>query len=257
MTTEPKLAPLLDLIRRLRSPDGCPWDQEQSLATVRSYLIEEAHEVASALDRVEATDGAELREELGDLLFQCCFIGVLAEEKGLFGLSDALAEVHAKMVARHPHVFGDEQLETAADVAAAWEQRKQANPDRDSVLDGVPRSMPALSRASRVGQKVAAVGFDWPDVQGVLAKVDEELGELREAIGSHEPARIEDKLGDLLLSVVSLSRHLKIDPERALSLANQKFESRYRRLEAALPTERPATIDELEALWQRVKTEQP
>ena len=256
MTKSTDLARVLDLVRRLRAPDGCPWDQEQSLATVRSYLIEEAHEVASALDSVEDTDGAELREELGDLLFQCCFIGVLAEEQNMFELSDALDEVHKKMVARHPHVFGDDRLETAAEVAAAWERRKQAAPDRTSVLDGVPRSMPALSRANRVGQKVAAVGFDWPDVHGVLAKVDEELGELREAIESRESPKIEDELGDLLLSVASLARHLGIDPERALSLANRKFESRYRRLEAALPADRSATSDELEALWQRAKLEE-
>lgn len=250
MSDSSDLAPLLELIRRLRSEDGCPWDREQSLSTVRSYLLEEAHEVAAALD---VEDGAALCEELGDLLFQCCFISVLAEENGLFAVADALADVHAKMVARHPHVFSDERLETAEQVAAAWEKRKQEDPSRTSIFDGVPRSMPALARAHRVGQKVAAAGFDWPDVAGVLAKVEEELAEVTSAIEHADRAAVEDEIGDLLLSVASLARHVDVDPEQALARASHKFESRYRILEQSLPPEAEVDLDELEALWQRAK----
>lgn len=253
MTRVDHLEPLLALIHRLRSEDGCPWDRKQSLATVRSYLIEEAHEVATALDRVEANDGSELREELGDLLFQCCFIAVLAEEQDLFDMAGALTEVHDKMVARHPHVFSDDKLETAEQVAAAWERRKRRDPARRSVLDGVPRSMPALARAHRVGQKVAAVGFDWPDTEGVLAKVEEELGEVRDALTRAQAAEIEDEIGDLLLSVASVARHAGIDPERALSRANEKFESRYRIVEENLPTDGTADAETLDELWRRAK----
>ena len=256
MTRVGDLEPLLELIRRLRSEDGCPWDRKQSLATVRSYLIEEAHEVAAALDRVDGTDGADLREELGDLLFQCCFIAVLAEEQGLFGMADSLVEVRHKMIARHPHVFSDEKLDTAEEVAAAWERRKRKDPSRKSVLDGVPHSMPALARAHRVGQKVAAVGFDWPDTAGVLAKVEEELGEVRDALTREQPSEIEDEIGDLLLSVASVARHVGIDPERALSRANQKFESRYRVLEESLPDgaeAEPLDAETLDALWRQAK----
>lgn len=247
------LAPLLELIRRLRSEDGCPWDREQSLSTVRSYLVEEAHEVAAALDLHREAGGAALREELGDLLFQCCFIGVLAEEAGLFALADSLDEVHGKMVARHPHVFSEDRLETAEQVAAAWEKRKQKDPARTSVLDGVPRSMPALARAHRVGQKVAAVGFDWPDISGVLAKVGEELAEVADALELDDPVAVEDEIGDLLLSVASLARHAGIDPDQALARANHKFESRFQILERNLPHDAEADIDELEELWQRAK----
>lgn len=247
------LSPLLSLIRRLRGEDGCPWDREQTLATVRSFLVEEAHEVAAALDHHDGQSGAELREELGDLIFQCCFVAVLAEEQGLFEIADSLESVHAKMVERHPHVFADDRLETATEVAAAWERRKQLDPTRKSVLDGVPLSMPALARAYRVGQKVSSVGFDWPGVEGVLDKVDEELAEVRDALQHGDSADIEDEIGDLLLSVASVARHMRIDPERALSRANQKFESRYRSLEEHLPEGGVPDAEELDLLWRQVK----
>lgn len=255
MTRHADLDPLLTLIRQLRADGGCPWDQEQTFESVRSYVIEEAHEVASALDRIDSEDGAALREELGDLLFQCCFVAVLAEEDQLFRAVDCIHGVHDKMVARHPHVFADDRLETAEEVASAWERRKQQDPARRSVLDGVPDSMPSLTRAHRVGQKVAAVGFDWPHADAVLAKVDEELAEVHDAIAGGDAKRIEDELGDLLLSIASVARHLGIDPERALSRANHKFETRYRIVEAELPPDRALDADELEARWQLAKAQ--
>src|SRR5436309_4236275 len=196
MPEAPDLQKLLDLVARLRAPDGCPWDREQGLADMRAYLLEEAHELAGAID---GGDWGELAGELGDLLFQIAFIGRLAEEAGAFSLSQVVDRVHHKMVARHPHVFGDEVLADAAAVRQAWERRKlRAEPGRESLLAGVPASLPALLGAYRLTQKAAGVGFDWPDAGAVLAKVDEETAELRAALAGDDREAVREEIGDLL-----------------------------------------------------------
>jgi len=256
-TESPGVGRLLELIRLLRSPEGCPWDRDQTLGDLRAYLLEEAHETADAIDR---GDWHDLRAELGDLLFQVCFVATLAAEEERFTLDDVAAAVVDKMVARHPHVFGEgERLHSAEEVAGAWERGKGAGSVR-SVLVGVPSSLPALTAAYRLGQKAAAVGFDWPTVREVLEKVREEIGELEAAITEGETDVVESELGDLLLSASSLARRLGCDPERALARANLRFRSRFGHVESALGsrlTDASAPSAELRAemerLWQEAK----
>ena len=217
---------LLEVMKSLRDPrTGCPWDVEQSFATIAPYTLEEAYEVADAIAR---EDYAALRDELGDLLFQVVFHARMAEEAGLFGFEDVAAGVSDKMVRRHPHVFGDRAEREAGIDEGSWERIKAAEragrADDRSALAGVARALPALKRAEKLGIRAAAVGFDWSDTRGVSAKIQEELGELEQAVGRREPAQMEEELGDLLFSVVNLSRHLDLDPEKALSTANTKFE---------------------------------
>lgn len=234
---------LLELVRRLRADDGCPWDRKQTLESVRAYLLEEAHEAAAAIDEVVAGQGSDgLQEELGDLLFQVAFVGALAEERGEFQLRDAVRDVHRKMVERHPHVFGDEpdddQPSDAEDVARRWARRKASETAKDhSILDGVPKSLPSLVAAYRLGQKAGGVGFDWPDLAPVLAKVREELAEVEQEVRADDdadPDRLAEEIGDLLFAVGNLARHLDVDPEAALARTNAKFRRRFGAIEAAL-----------------------
>ena len=247
---------LIDLVRRLRAPDGCPWDREQTLPDLRAYLLEEAHEVADAIDR---GDLADLKGELGDLLFQVVFLAHLGEEARAFDLGDVIEEIHSKMVARHPHVFGGDALENADSVRKAWEVRKlEEGETKRSVLDGVARSVPALLAAYRMTQKAAGVGFDWPNVEGVLAKVHEELGEVEEAIrDSASKESVREEIGDLLFALVNLARKVEIDPEAALAGSNLKFRSRFRHIEDRLRergrTVAQADLEEMDALWDEAK----
>ncbi len=248
---------LRQLIVHLRSADGCPWDRKQTLHDVRAYLLEEAHEAAAAID---GDDRHELRDELGDLIFQAVFVARLAEEEGAFDLGDAIDAAHAKMIERHPHVFGGEKLADAAAVHRAWERRKAAGPsDSDSgrLLGGIPATLPALTAAQRMSQKAAGVGFDWAAPGEVLAKVREEVAEVAEVIeaGDHDLCR--EELGDLLFAVVNLARHLDVDSEAALAGANRKFRRRFEAVEAGL-AERgqglaDASLDEMEAAWAATK----
>jgi ATP diphosphatase len=249
------LAPLLDLVERLRAPGGCPWDREQGLAEVRAYLLEEAHELAAAID---GGDWREIAGELGDLLFQAAFIGRLAAEAGAFTLAAVIEGVRAKMVARHPHVFGGEALADAAAVREAWERRKlREEPERASVLAGVPASLPSLLAAYRLTQKAAGVGFDWPAATAVLARAEEEIEELRGALAAGAPAAVREEVGDLLFTVANLARKLEIDPEAALAAANRKFRQRFEHVEQGLAARgrRPgdATLAEMDALWEEAK----
>jgi nucleoside triphosphate diphosphatase len=259
------LARLTRLVARLRAPDGCPWDREQTLASVRAYLLEEAHETAAAIDRGEPE---ALRAELGDLLFQGAFIARLAEESGAFELADAIEHARAKMIARHPHVFGGEELATAAEVREAWERRKlrEEGNGRASLLDGAASaSMPSLLAAYRLTQKAAGVGFDWPDAAAVLDKLDEELAELRAELpadGPPEGERLErarEELGDLLFTVANLARKLEIDPEAALAGTLLEFRRRFAHVERELAARgRPlgeATLEEMDRLWNEAKRE--
>lgn len=235
-------------MKRLRAPDGCPWDQEQRIGDVRAYLLEEAHEAAAAIDE---GDPPALRDELGDLLFQVVFLSVLAEEGGDFTLRDVVDRVEEKMVERHPHVFGDERLSDANAVRRAWEERKRRTSSR-SLLAGVPSSLPALVAAYRMTQKAAAVGFDWRSPHEVLAKVEEEMGELRQAMTT-EPQRVAEELGDVFFSLANLARHCGLDPEAVAAAANQKFRHRFEYLERHLDLDGDVPEGEMERLWHEAK----
>jgi MazG family protein len=255
---------LLELMARLRDPErGCPWDRQQTCATLIPHTIEEAYEVADAIAR---EDWAELRAELGDLLFQIAFYAQLAREEGRFDFADIARGIVEKMTRRHPHVFGDERYASAAEQTAAWEQIKAAEKAETTlkppgVLDGVPLALPALTRAVKLQKKAARVGFDWGAVEPVLAKIEEEIGEIRHEIASQSaPERLADELGDVLFAVANLARHLKLDPEAALRGTNAKFARRFRRIEQWLAAEgrTPAesTLAEMDALWERSKREE-
>jgi nucleoside triphosphate diphosphatase len=251
---------LLAMMARLRDPErGCPWDLEQSFATIAPYTIEEAYEVADAIAR---GDMAALKDELGDLLFQVVFHARMAEEAGLFAFAEVATAIADKMERRHPHVFGDARIDSAAAQTAAWEEHKAAERrtraqagDAHSVLDGVALALPALLRAVKVQGRAARIGFDWPEARPVFDKLAEEISELRiEFEAGADRSRLEDELGDILFAAANLARKLDIDPEASLRGATAKFERRFRQVEA-LAAERGAgsDLDALETLWQEAK----
>ena len=250
---------LLSIMARLRAPEGgCPWDLEQTFETIAPYTIEEAYEVADAIDRADMSD---LRDELGDLLLQVVFHARMAQEAGHFDFSGVVASICDKMVARHPHVFGEAKIGSADEQTTNWENLKAAERrNLDSHEIDVPLGMPALMRATKIGKRAARVGFDWPDSTGVLAKMEEELAELKEAADTnlaHREERMAEEIGDFLFASASLARHYKIDPEEALRRANLKFQRRFKAMEARVMDSggslEEATLDELEAAWQAAK----
>jgi tetrapyrrole methylase family protein/MazG family protein/ATP diphosphatase len=247
---------LVEIMQRLLAPNGCPWDREQTLETLRPYVVEEAHEVVDAIDR-GAPD--ELREELGDLLLQIVFQAELARAQGWFGPDDVVAAICEKLVRRHPHVFGDQKVSGTAEVLQNWEAIKAREKAGRGVLDGVPKALPGLLRATRMGEKAARVGFDWPDLTGARAKVDEELAELDEAVRDGDKNRIEHELGDVLFSLVSVARKLDVDPEAALRGTLERFGQRVRWVEnhAKERGQDLAALDEaaLDALWRAAKAQ--
>lgn len=251
---------LLAVMARLRDPaDGCPWDREQDFRTIAPYTIEEAYEVADAIER---GDMPALKDELGDLLLQVVFHARMAEEKGLFAFEDIAAAITDKMVRRHPHVFGDAEIDTAAAQNEAWEAHKEAERAAggvgDSVLDGVAPALPALVRAAKISRRAARIGFDWPDADAVIDNIEEELDEIEfEMDDDADPALLEEEVGDLLLAAANLARKLDIEPEAALRRATAKFERRFRALEA-LARERGIgrDPDALEELWEQVKNKE-
>jgi nucleoside triphosphate diphosphatase len=251
---------LIAIMTRLRDPErGCPWDLEQSFATIAPYTIEEAYEVADAIAR---GDMVALKDELGDLLFQVVFHARMAEEAGLFAFAEVATAIADKMERRHPHVFGDARIDSAAAQTAAWEEHKAAERrtraqagDAHSVLDGVALALPALLRAVKVQGRAARIGFDWPEARPVFDKLAEEISELRiEFEAGADRSRLEDELGDILFAAANLARKLDIDPEASLRGATAKFERRFRQVEA-LAAERGAgsDLDALETLWQEAK----
>lgn len=249
-------------MRRLRHPEtGCPWDIAQDFATIAPYTVEEAYEVADAIERGDLDD---LQGELGDLLLQVVFHAQIAAEQELFDFDTVTARIADKLVRRHPHVFGNQQYASAADQQAAWEEHKAAERARKQgsaaagVLDGLASNLPALTLAAKTGQRAARVGFDWPDAEGALDKVAEELDELRHAAADeHLAAAREEELGDLLLAVTSVARHLRVDPEHALRRANRKFGRRLQAVEARLQAAgtdwADCSDDELDRHWEAVK----
>ncbi len=249
------IAVLLEVMRRLRSPDGCPWDREQTFATIAPYTIEEAYEVASV---IADGDLKSLPGELGDLLFQVVFHARMAEEAGLFDFGDVVEAVTAKMIRRHPHVFGDEQAK--ADAAAQkdfWEKLKESErttAGKTGLLDDVASALPALMRAEKLQRRASTVGFDWNNAELVVEKIAEEA---REVAGATTQAERDEEIGDLLFVVANLARHLKVDPEVALRSANAKFTRRFRHIETSLAARgiKPgaASLEEMEALWQDAK----
>ena len=261
---------LVQIMRRLRSPDGCAWDREQTLASLRPFVLEEAYEVVDAIDRGDRT---ALCDELGDLLLEAVFVAQICAEASAFTIADATDAVVAKLIRRHPHVFGGSDTETdagrrdlsPAEVKEQWERIKTreraGTPERATLLDGIPEALPSLLRASRIGARTANVGFDWNEPGAVIDKVDEELAELRQAVASADPTHIEEELGDLLFTVANLARKLRIDPESALRAANGKFTRRFRAIEQRLAARgralHDATPEELEREWQAVKALPP
>ena len=250
---------LLDIMARLRMPGtGCPWDLAQSFETIAPYTVEEAYEVADAIARGDMED---LPDELGDLLLQVVFHARMAEESGLFDFGDVVERITAKMIRRHPHVFGDTDARTEAQIRRSWDSikadekaAKPARPGESRVLAGVPVGLPGLTRAVKLQEKASRVGFDWNDAKLVLAKIREEAGEL-ERVGSPEEA--EDELGDLLFAVANLARHLGVDPEAALRRANAKFLRRFAEIERGLEAQgrspEDATLADMDALWDEAK----
>ena len=249
-------AALCDVMDRLRDPGGCPWDRVQTLDTLKPYLLEETYEVLHALDLGTSSDH---REELGDLLFQVVFQSkVRSEEPGGFTAAEVADGIREKLVRRHPHVFGNQTAGTADEVLMKWEQLKRVERGGKSVLTGVPPTLPALARAQRVGEKASRVGFDWPDVKGVIAKVREELDELEEALQTPEDtSHIRAELGDILFSLAQLSRTLKFNAEDALRETIERFSARFMHLEAVLRaqgrTPEKCSPQELDALWNDAK----
>lgn len=259
------MARLLAVMAWLRDHrHGCPWDIDQTFRTIAPYTIEEAYEVADAIER---DDLPALKEELGDLLLQVVYHSQMAHEAGAFGFTEVAAAVAEKMVDRHPHVFGDATIATAEAQTVSWEARKAAEraskqtptAEPPGALDGVARALPALLRAEKIQKRAARVGFDWKELDPVIDKIEEELGELRAelAAGNVDQTRLNDELGDVLFAVANLARHCKVDPEAALRSTNDKFERRFRHIERRLAESgrKPAdaTLEEMEALWQEAK----
>jgi len=265
---------LVALMDRLRSPGGCPWDREQTYATLAPMLLEEAYEAFDALEEAREGRPAALREELGDLLFQITFFARVASERGEFNIDDVIEEVHAKMVRRHPHVFGDTEAGDTAEVLRNWEaikaEEKRAagtvagKAENASILNGVSTKAPALMEAHQISTKVARVGFDWTQIKDIFEKLQEEVDELREAIGTHadtkseaDHTRVREEIGDLLFVVTNIARRLNVEPEAALKLSNRKFRRRFAHIEASLREQNrkfdQANLEELEELWREAK----
>jgi MazG family protein len=250
---------LLAIIERLRNPEsGCPWDIRQKQKDVGRYLLDETYEV---LEAIEKTSPEAIREELGDLLFMILFLARVAEEETLFGIDGVLDDISAKMIRRHPHIFGDATVKNAAEVKRNWDQIKRdvekRGQGKPSLLSRVPLAMPALMRAQKITSEAAKVGFDWDGAQSVLATIEGELGEFREALAEGNPDRVSDEIGDVLFSIVNLSRHLKIDAEESLRAANRKFEERFLYIEERLREQgkdpASSTLEEMDRLWEEAK----
>mgnify|MGYP001594587906 CR=1 FL=1 len=251
---------LVRIMTRLRGEDGCPWDRQQTHESIKPYFVEETYEVLEAIDEGNA---GKLCEELGDVMLQVVFHARMAEEAGLFGIGDVVKAITEKLVRRHPHVFGDVQADTAQEVLFNWEQIKKTEREqatgKASVLDGVPRELPALLRAHRLQEKASRVGFDWKEAREVVKKVEEEFAEFRAAMEGEQPDRMEAELGDLLFSLVNLGRFIAVNPEEALRKTIARFIARFQYIEEELAhrgkTPGQVTLEEMDALWAEAKAQ--
>ena len=253
---------LVDIMARLRGPHGCPWDREQTIESLRGFVLEETYEVLDAIDR---GDHAALRGEIGDLLFEGVFLAQIESDEGRFTVTDSLRAIAEKLIRRHPHIFGTTKrpVRTPTQVVEQWEQikareQKDAGESRRSILRGVPKAMPSLLRAHEIGTRVAAVGFDWAHTADVVEKIEEEVAELRGAVGHEGRERAEEEMGDLLFSIANLARKLGIEPESALRKANEKFSARFEALERAFEARgesvHDATLEAMEREWAKIKS---
>jgi MazG family protein len=259
-TAGEKFSELVRVMARLRAPGGCPWDRKQTFDTIKSYLLEETYEV---MDAIDARDWEGLREELGDLLLQPVFFAEMAAEAGYFEITESLEAINQKLVRRHPHVFADGKADTPDDVKARWDEIKQQEKAErgpivhESILDAVPRSLPALVEAQKISRKAANEGFDWPSVNGAVEKLKEEADELIEARAASNQDEVEHELGDLLFTVVNIARFLNVDPEQALRKANRRFRNRFQQVEKSVAgtgiAMKETSLEELEAHWQQAK----
>src|SRR6184192_1396800 len=268
-TTGEKFERLVEIMATLRGPNGCPWDKQQDFNSLKPMLVEEVYEV---LEAVEDKNFDGLSEELGDLLLHVVFNAQLGKEGGQFDINTVLEKISEKLVRRHPHVFGDETASTPEEVIKNWEaikaqekaaKLKNRTPEQRSLLEGIPSKLPAIHEAHQISSRAARVGFDWPDVDGIFDKLQEEVAELKEVLSSGDDAsrreRLEDEIGDILFVIVNIARYLKIDSEAALKRSNRKFKSRFRYMESELArqgkTLEQTSLQEMEALWQKAKTE--
>lgn len=247
---------IVELSKYLRSPDGCPWDKEQTLLTLRKYILEEAYEVIQA---IESDDNDEIVEELGDFLFQVVFASQIASENKRFDVEDVITKLHNKLVRRHPHVFGDKKAKDAGDAVKSWQNEKSKEKSGKKRLLDVPKSMPSLLRAQRVGEKVSQLGFDWGDIQGVLDKVKEEISELENELNKADMTGSQEELGDLFFSLVNLARHMGVDAETVSHNSTDKFIIRFNKLEdRASKLNKNLTDmspDEMEKIWEDIKND--
>jgi tetrapyrrole methylase family protein/MazG family protein len=256
MNEADKFARLTAIMRRLRAPGGCPWDAEQTHESLKRYLLEESYEVIEAID---TKDPEHLKEELGDLMLQPVFHAAIAEEKGEFTMDEVLDTICAKLIHRHPHVFGDQVVKTAEEQVENWERikKQEKGEERKSALSGVPPHLPALLKAQKITEKAARVGFDWEHVDQVFAKVLEELHEFEETMAAGDEARMEAELGDLLFAIVNLGRFLSLDPEEALRKTIKRFAKRFAHIEETMHARgvqmKEATLEEMESLWEEAK----
>ncbi len=254
---------LVAVMAKLRAPGGCPWDRKQTFETIKSYLLEETYEVMDAIDR---KDWEGLKEELGDLLLQPVFFAEMAQEQGLFTIADSLRSINEKLIRRHPHVFGEAKAETADDVKLRWEEIKKqerltkGSVEAASILEDVPRNLPALIEAEKISERAARAGFEWPSIDGVLEKVQEEAAELVEARANARQEEVEHEIGDLLFTVVNLARFLRVDPEQALRKTNRRFRKRFGLLESKVEAAGKAltgtSLEQMEEFWQEAKREE-
>lgn len=250
---------LVEIMKRLHAPGGCPWDREQTHKSLKPYFVEEVYE---ALDAIDSGSDEHLKEELGDVLLQVVFHAEIADKEGRFTIDDVVRGINEKLKRRHPHVFGETTVGSSGEVLKNWEQikrkeKREKKGGEGSVLDGLPKDLPALMKARRIQEKVSRVGFDWDKTEQVMRKVDEELGELKEAREMNDPAKIEEELGDLLFAIANLARFVSVCPEDALRKTIDKFQRRFRYIEQELPKRGKklgeATLEEMDALWEEVK----
>lgn len=251
-----KFKELVDIVKKLRSPEGCPWDREQDLYSIKNHFLEEAFELVDALDN---EDIPNIREELGDIFFHVIFHSVMAEEEGKFTLKDVISEVNEKLVRRHPHVFGDMGEIDTEEVVVNWDKIKaeEKKNKRKSVLDDIPGSYPSIQKSLKMQERVRKVGFDWADMGDCMDKVNEEIGEFKEAVDIGNTKEIEHELGDVFFALINLSRFLKVDPDEALRKANKRFHKRFTYIEQSLQdrgiSSDEASLEQMEELWQEAK----